>query len=198
MPADDLGAYWVIGSSFKAVLAGAVAGDERAYAKLWRDLNPSLVRYLRVLADGIAEDVASETWLEVVRGLDRFVGDEAGFRSWIFTIGRYRALDALRRAARDPVAQVSEELLADAADDSDAADAALETLSTEAALALIACLPPDQAEVVALRVVANLDVARVAEIVGKRPGTVRVLCHRGLRRLAERLEHVARVEGVTQ
>jgi RNA polymerase sigma-70 factor (ECF subfamily) len=38
-----------------------------------------------------------------------------------------------------------------------------------------------------LRVVSGLEVQRVAEIMGKRPGTVRVLTHRGLRRLAERL-----------
>jgi RNA polymerase sigma-70 factor (ECF subfamily) len=38
---------------------------------------------------------------------------------------------------------------------------------------------------VTLRVVAGLDVGQVAAIVGKRPGTVRVLAHRGLRRLAE-------------
>jgi RNA polymerase sigma-70 factor (ECF subfamily) len=188
----------VIGHSFDALLAKAAAGDDRAYAELWRDLNPPLVRYLRVLAGGAAEDVASETWLEVVRGLDRFSGGEAGFRSWVFTIARYRALDVLRRAAREPVALVQPELLPDSEAVVDAADAALETLSTEAALALIASLAPDQAEVVTLRVVANLDVAQVAKIVGKRPGTVRVLCHRGLRRLAERLDREARQVGVTR
>jgi len=36
----------------------------------------------------------------------------------------------------------------------------------------------------------------VAELMGKRPGTVRVLTHRGLRRLAERLGADARVRGV--
>jgi RNA polymerase sigma-70 factor (ECF subfamily) len=107
-------------------------------------------------------------------------------------------LDLLRRDAREPVALVQPELLPDSEVVADAADAALETLSTEAALALIASLAPDQAEVVALRVVANLDVAQVAKIVGKRPGAVRVLCHRGLRRLAERLDREAREVGVTR
>ena len=51
--------------------------------------------------------------------------------------------------------------------------------------ALVADLPPDQAEVVLLRVVAGLGVDEVAEIMGKRPGTVRVLQHRALRRLAQ-------------
>jgi RNA polymerase sigma-70 factor, ECF subfamily len=188
----------LIGSSFSECLAGAADGDERAYATLWRDINPRLMRYLRVLAGDLAEDVASETWFEVVRGLHRFTGDEASFRSWVFTVGRYRVLDARRRAAREPVSPVPAELLTDSAAVPDAADTALETLSTESALDLIASLPPDQAEVVALRVVADLDVGQVAEIVRKRPGTVRVLCHRGLRRLAERLDRAARAEGVTQ
>jgi RNA polymerase sigma-70 factor (ECF subfamily) len=69
----------------------------------------------------------------------------------------------------------------------DPAEAVLEAQSTRAALALIAELPRSQAEVVALRMVAGLDVAQVASIVGKRPGAVRTLTHRGLRRLAERL-----------
>jgi RNA polymerase sigma-70 factor, ECF subfamily len=57
-----------------------------------------------------------------------------------------------------------------------------------AALALVAELPADQAEVVALRVLGGLAVVEVARILGKRPGTVRVLAHCGLRRLAQRVE----------
>ena len=56
--------------------------------------------------------------------------------------------------------------------------------STRRAVALIRTLPPDQAEVVMLRVVAGLEPAEVARIIGKSPGAVRVLGHRGLRRLA--------------
>jgi RNA polymerase sigma-70 factor, ECF subfamily len=70
--------------------------------------------------------------------------------------------------------------------------------STRAALALVAELPADQAEVVALRVLGGLDVAEVARIVGKRPGTVRVLAHRGLRRLARRVEGAGLLRGVTR
>ena len=61
---------------------------------------------------------------------------------------------------------------------------------------VIADLPTDQAEAVALRVLAGLEVNRVAAIMGKRPGTVRVLTHRGLRRLAERLGADARLRRV--
>ena len=42
-----------------------------------------------------------------------------------------------------------------------------------------------QAEVIALRVRAGLDVEAVARLVGRSPGAVRVAAHRGLRRLAQ-------------
>ena len=67
----------------------------------------------------------------------------------------------------------------------DTALLAMDNLSTDSALALIAVLPRDQAEVILLRVVAGLDVATVARILGKTPGAVRVNGHRGLRRLQQ-------------
>jgi RNA polymerase sigma-70 factor, ECF subfamily len=185
----------MIGASFDQVLAGAVRGDERCFAIVWRDLQPALLRYLRVVARGAAEDIASETWLDVVQALGRFRGEESGFRAWVFTIARHRALDWQRRSSRQQVAAVPVELLADRAAPDDPAGSALEILSTEAALALLADLPHAQAEVVLLRVVAGLDVTHVARVVGKRPGAVRVLAHRGLRRLAERLADSAPARG---
>jgi RNA polymerase sigma-70 factor, ECF subfamily len=177
----------MIGEGFDAVLDAATSGDERAFAILWRDLQPALLRYLRVVAQAASEDLASETWLEVARGLGRFEGNETGFRSWVFTVARHRMLDWRRREARHPTTPMPPDEVPERPGPGDAADTVLEAISTRAALALIAELPHDQAEVVTLRVVAGLDVAQVARIVGKRPGAVRVLAHRGLRRLAERL-----------
>ncbi|MGH9055101.1 MAG: RNA polymerase sigma factor [Acidimicrobiales bacterium] len=55
-------------------------------------------------------------------------------------------------------------------------------------------LTPAQAEVVLLRVLADLDVGQVAAIVGRRPGAVRVLQHKALQRLAK---SIPSLEGVT-
>jgi RNA polymerase sigma-70 factor (ECF subfamily) len=186
----------MIGPEFPSVLRSAAAGDEVAFGRLWRDLQPRLLRYFAVVSPSAAEDLASETWLGVVRGLGRFRGEEPAFRAWVFAIARNAMLDWRRRAAR----RVNEDLMPDgpvelAAPD-DPAAAALEGLSTRAALALVATLAPDQAEAIVLRVVAGLGVDQVAWIMGKRPGTVRVLTHRGLRRLADRLGSDARIRGV--
>jgi RNA polymerase sigma-70 factor, ECF subfamily len=188
----------MIGPSFPAVLAAAQGGDEQAFAVLWRDLQPAVLRYLRVAAPVAAEDLAADTWISVIRGLARFRGDEQNFRTWVFTAARHRAMDWHRQAVRRPVASLPVELLADRAAPDDPAAAVLEAQSTQAALALLAELPTDQAEVVALRVLGGLGVAEVAQIVGKRPGAVRVLVHRGLRRLARRLEAAGLARGVTR
>jgi RNA polymerase sigma-70 factor, ECF subfamily len=177
----------MIGPTFAAVLAAAAGGDEDAFGMLWSDLQPRLLRYFRVVAPGAAEDLASETWLRIIRGIGRFQGSEPAFQAWVFTIARHQVLDWRRRAVRRvtedlPVTGLAEPLAPD-----DPAAGAVEGASTRAALALIATLPADQAEAITLRVVAGLEVSRVAELMGKRPGTVRVLTHRGLRRLAERL-----------
>jgi RNA polymerase sigma-70 factor (ECF subfamily) len=177
----------MIGPVFGETLAAARDGEDRAFAVLWRDLNPAVLRYLQVVAPGAAEDVAADVWLEICRGLGRFRGEEAGFRSWVFTVARMRAIDAARQAARRPVRSMPPDLLPERPAADDPAEAAIEAQATRDALALISALPPDQAEVVALRVLAGLDVAQVGELVGKRPGAVRVLAHRGLRRLAQQL-----------
>jgi RNA polymerase sigma-70 factor, ECF subfamily len=189
----------MIGPEFPAVLEAATRGDEEAFGRLWRDLQPRLLRYFMVAVPAAAEDLASETWLAVVRSLGRFRGNEPAFRAWVFTIARHELLDWRRRAARRPIEDVPVTGLTDmaamAAPD-DPAASAMEGFSTRAALAMIATLPADQAEAVVLRVVAGLGVDRVAAIMDKRPGTVRVLTHRGLRRLAERLGADARLRGV--
>jgi RNA polymerase sigma-70 factor (ECF subfamily) len=84
-----------------------------------------------------------------------------------------------------------------ASDDTDPEGRLLAASETEAALARVANLTPDQAEVVLLRVIGGFTVDDVAAIVGKTPGSIRVLQHRGLKRLAEDLAG-ERARSVTQ
>jgi RNA polymerase sigma-70 factor (ECF subfamily) len=166
---------------------------------LWRELHPAVLRYLRVVVGDAADDVASETWLQAARDLHRFAGDGAAFRGWLFRIARHRAIDETRRAGRRP-----EEPAGTVADDAtptaDAADEMLEQSGTAWALRLVADLPPDQAEAVMLRVVAGLDVADTARVLGKRAGAVRIATMRGLRRLAAdpRVAALGDVPGLTR
>jgi len=182
-------------TDFTQTLDAARRGDARALAALWRELQPALLRYLQAGDPDAAEDIASDTWLEVTRRLDRFSGGEREFRGWLFTIARHRLIDARRRAARHRTAPVA--WLPDRPGVDDPAADVLVDLSTRASLRLVSELPPEQAEAVRLRVMAGLDTDQVAEIMGKQPGNVRVLSHRGLRKLARRLTPVLAAEAVS-
>jgi RNA polymerase sigma-70 factor, ECF subfamily len=164
-------------------LARARSGSEAGFGELWRQLQPRLLRYLRILNCEDADDVASETWLQVVRDLPGFSGGEDEFRRWLFTVARNRAIDAAR--ARQRRRTIPMTLSVDALVDQDMVeDQVLHALSVERAVRLLGELPADQAEAVALRVLAGLDTQAVADILGKSPGAVRVALHRGLRSLA--------------
>jgi RNA polymerase sigma-70 factor (ECF subfamily) len=163
----------------------AQAGDREALGALWRSHQHLLLRYFRGRGSTQPEDLASQVWIDVAASLHRFSGDGDAFRRWLFTIARRRQIDAGRKRstrredlAADPVV--------DRADDS-SARAFDEVGGLDRALALVRLLPPDMAEAVLLRVVADLAVDEVAQVMGRREGHVRVLVHRGLRKLAEEL-----------
>ena len=173
-------------NDFRGSLRAAKRGDQDAFASLWRQFQPSLLRYLKIKANPVAEDLAADTWLRVLRALPDFEGDEAGFRAWLFTTARNRLTDWYRGGSRrlDFIEHSKLDLLPASNNVESDAD---ENSATYAALALISQLPADQSEAVMLRIVAGLDVASVAKIMGRTSGSVRVLCHRGVRRLESAL-----------
>ena len=82
-----------LGAPFTSVIAAARTGAPWALEALYRDLHPRLLRYLRVHELGMAEDLASDAWIGVAKGLPGFVGDEDDFRAFVFTVARRRVLD---------------------------------------------------------------------------------------------------------
>lgn len=175
-------------NDLRATLIGAKDGDERSFATLYRALQPGLLRYLRALVGDDAEDVAADAWLQIARDIGNFQGDEDGLRGWIATVGRNRAMDHLRKLRRRPVSATTVDDLTHLRDSpEDAADRALAAIGTDAAIAMIAKLPQDQAEAVLLRVVMGLDATTAGRVLGKRAGAVRTAAYRGLRHLADTL-----------
>jgi RNA polymerase sigma-70 factor (ECF subfamily) len=172
----------VLQRDFPATLAEAQAGSDSALSSLYCELQPEVLAYLRQRAPRDADDLCSEVWLDVHRGLGRFSGDEAGFRGWVFTIARRRLIDDRRRAQRRPTSPLTDpDRLAG---DYDPEAEAVGAVTASEVRELVERLPAEQAAVVRLRLVDGLSVDETAARLGKRPGTVRVLHHRGLRRLA--------------
>lgn len=169
--------------SVDEVIARARTGDSEALGQIWRAYNHLLLRYFRAKGAREPEDLASVVWVEVSSILPRFEGTEADFRRWLFTIAARRRIDDLRATTRrerrdEQVRATTPRPVAPAAgDEAERAEA------LDRAIEVIRQLPPDQAEAVLLRVVGDMSVPEVAEIMRRSPGSVRVLVHRGLERL---------------
>lgn len=177
-----------LGESFETVLAAARAGSGWAFERLWRAYAGAVTGYLRLQGAREPDDVASEVFLNAFRALDRFVGDEAAFRSWLFTIAHRRLLDARRAAGRRPVERPLDEAAADGVEPGPEPEV-LRRLAEERVRALCERLVEDQRDVLLLRLVAGVTVEEVAVALGKSPGAVKALQRRGLAALRKILEH---------
>lgn len=183
------------------LLAGLRAGDERAFAALVDAHDASLRRVARsfVRTDAAADDVVQETWLAVLRGLDRFEG-RSSLRTWVFSILVNRArTHAVKDARSVPFSQL------DAGGDGPAVNPAAfegggwtsapprpETdpegrlLAGELRAQLLAAvedLPEAQRIVITLRDFEGIPSEDVAELLDITPGNQRVLLHRARSRV---------------
>jgi len=175
---DGRASHLTLDSNFTSVLDAARAGAEWAWTALYRDLAPVVLGYLRAHGAHEPEDVTSEVFLAMVRGLESFEGDETGLRSWVFVIAHRRLLDERRAKTRRPVDPVPTEALD--VPEGCVEDEAIRRLSTAGVRELFSGLSTDQRDVLLLRIVAGLTVEEVAEVVGKRPGAVKALQRRGI------------------
>jgi RNA polymerase sigma-70 factor (ECF subfamily) len=175
-------------ADLSAAVRAARGGSQEGFRVLYRAVQPGLLRYLRGMVGEDAEDLASETWLQIARDIRSFRDEGAGFRGWAVTIARHRALDYLRHLQRRPPPGLPADVLVDLPARLDTAEQVVQLAATDATIALIGTLPRDQAEAVLLRVVVGLDAQAAGRVVGKRPGAVRTAAWRGLRTLGARLE----------
>jgi len=169
----------------------AKLGDEAGIVLLFRSFNPQLIRYLRHHVPYDYEDVASETWVAIAKGISDFNGNSRDFRAWMFGISRNKVADFFRTAKKsgETLDRVRKHLKNhDYLENSDwTAGPAVSNLSAEEAIeTLIGVLSPHHAEVLLLRVVGDLSVEEVAKLMGKSPEAIRVIQHRALNTLAKR------------
>jgi RNA polymerase sigma factor (sigma-70 family) len=179
--------------TFPQVLDAARTGAEWAVAALYGELSGPVLRYLTSQAPGEGEDLASEAWIDVARGLHRFRGDEQDFRRYVFAIARRRLVDYRRKSRRRKTHAAPSEVIEAHLPTGDVEAEAMAAFSERNALALLDRLPANQAEVVLLRVLGGFSTLEVAGLMGKREGAIRVLQHRALAKLAADLAG----EGVT-
>jgi RNA polymerase sigma factor (sigma-70 family) len=174
------------GGEFDDVLAAAQRGAPAALERIFTALSPVVAGYLRVQGAHEPDDLTSEVFVAVLRNLDRFAGDEPGFRSWVFTIAHRRLLDERRSLGRrPPLTELTEAYDRPGPDD---VEVAVER-SQGTAWVRAACdrLSPDQRDVLLLRLLGRLTIEEVAASLDKTPEAVKALQRRGFRAIGRDL-----------
>jgi RNA polymerase sigma factor (sigma-70 family) len=174
--------------NFAAVLRAARRGEDWAWRALYAELARGLLAYLRARRADQPEDLLGEVMLQIVRDLPSFDGGKPEFRAWAFTIAHHRLLDERRRSARRPVEPMPAPELERVGPLGDTEEDAHRALSAERVGRLLAQLSPDQQNVILLRVLGELSIEQVAEVIGKTPGAVKALQHRGFEAIRREIE----------
>ena len=170
-----------IGMAFPEVLSAAQAGADWAWRQLYDSVAGRVRSYVAGQGAPDPDEVTGEVLLQLVRGIDRFVGDESAFRSWVFVIAHHRVIDERRRSRRRT--DVQRRLPVPTGDLAD--DDALSRLWPEEWAERLGRLSDAQRTVLLLRVVSGLSAEEVGRVIGKKAGAVRVLQHRAVLRLQE-------------
>ena len=154
---------------FAEVLTSAKAGFPSAFELLFRQLSRPLAAYFRSQGASDPVGLGQRRAPAGLPGLDRFEGDETGFRAWVFTIARNSLVDERRKARRrvaSPPMEPAEDLLPE---EPASEQGALTRLGTRDVVEAIDSLVPDQREVLLLRILGDLTVDQVAAVGGQAP-----------------------------
>jgi RNA polymerase sigma factor (sigma-70 family) len=177
---------------FSQVLARAQDGSPPACQWIYESLAGRVAGYLRVHGSHEPDDLTSEVFLRVFDHLRDFEGEEASFRSWVFTIAHRLLIDEHRRRSRRPETVELSTPVSDAVAGGDAESDAVTAIEHQRTIEVLADLAPDQREVLTLRIVGDLTVDQIAEVIGKSRGAVKSLQHRGVAALRRRLQEATR------
>ena len=164
----------------RAQVRRAARGDEQAAGALFDRYYPRVYRYARARlgTDVEAEDVASETFARVLKGIADFKWKGAGFEAWLFRIASNLVVDARRAAGRQhPSGDVPEDATPV---EHGPEDVTLRKEVVGDVRDVLAKLPPDQREVLILRFAAELDTHEVGRVMNRNPNAVRQLQFRAL------------------
>lgn len=173
-----------------ALVAGLALDDEQAaVAFVHRFQRPVYGLALSVTRDrSLAEDVTQEVFLRVWRAAAGYDVRRASVLTWVLTITRNAAVDAvrLRRPVPTDDEALEQVLLATTAPPETEATALLH-LERDRSVSHLRALPPEQARAVVLAVIGGCTAAEVAEHEGIPLGTAKTRIRTGLRRVRERM-----------
>jgi RNA polymerase sigma-70 factor (ECF subfamily) len=166
-------------------MAQRAAGDPDAFTDLYHRYLPRIYRYHLARTGHVqeAEDLTAQTFLTALESIRSFRG-QGSFSSWLFGIASHKLADHYRHSRIELPLEEAEQLHSPIPQPEEAALQRLEIARVARVLHLIS---PERAEALVLCLFGGLSMVEAAQVVGKSEAAVKMLVHRGLCDLQERL-----------
>ncbi len=166
-------------------LARRAALDPQAFSELYHRHLDAIYRYHLARTGHVqeAEDLTAQTFLTALESMHSYRG-QGSFKSWLFGIASHKLVDHYRRSRDELPLEDAEDLHSPLPQPDEAAHSRLELARVARLLRLIS---PERAEALVLCLFGGLSLREAALAVGKSEAAVKMLVHRGLCDLQERL-----------
>lgn len=165
----------------------AKACDQQALTTIYERYSPAIYRYIyyRVGDAELAEDLRADVFLRMLEGMDRYEDRGWPISAWLYRIAHDRTVDSLRRHRTRNHLQ-----LESWSGTGDSPEHAVDVqLDCEELHHTIDRLTDDQRDVIHMRFMQDMSVQEVADVLGRTPGAIKALQHRGLQALARHLQY---------
>lgn len=177
----DAGAFAVRTHDSDALLAETAKSDSGAFGELYERYYTRVYRYVyhRVGNVADAEDITALIFMKALEGLQSYQSRRNGFAPWLFRIARNTVVDYYRRSRK----QSPLDALEHHSGDYDPVRHVLGNERRDELQTLVQHLSCDQRDVVLMRYAADLSFTEIACTLQKNEPAVRMLLHRGLKKL---------------
>ncbi len=170
------------GGEFELALLKAKRGNSDGFDWLYKNYNRRVGALIRSESCPDADEVVNTVFFKAFRSIDRFVGNQANFASYLYQIARFQVID--ERRARSRQVEVEDDLSIDLVDRGEGpAELAERSDAATRTYEALQALTPEQREVIVLRVFFGLTGPETAEALDKPVGAIRSLQNRAEARL---------------
>lgn len=169
------------------ILAKAISGDKKAFAKIYNELFDGLWRYImsRIGDKDITSDITSESFIALYENIKN-IDESRAVKSYLYQIAKSKMTKHYKKEKSQPLSAYDLDWVEIKDDFSDSKDKRETREQNRVHVEkILAELPDNYCEVLRLRFLSELKISEVAEILDKTESNIKVIQHRALKKAKE-------------
>ncbi len=168
----------------ESIVDRAIGGDTEAFGQLYDIYADRVYRHIYYRTSNVddARDLTQEVFTRAWQALPRYKRTKTPFLGWLFTISHNRIIDYYR--TKKDHAYLDNEIIMESQDSSPEKLIEAEFTQQEVRRAILK-LPGDQQQVILMSFIEGFEYSEIAAALNKTEGNIRVILHRGLKKMRE-------------